>query len=481
MERTQHNFYRLNSGDFVAIYDWMGGLGGLDLTASELRVYSLVYSFSSNIAQGGNFRGSIDYLSCRLHMSQSSVKRALQSLIERKLIYIKGHIGGAAGKKRSVYVVNVEAAQEAIASFDRYWSQEGIARDKANTEQAYRECFEPLEDALIPDDDTQAQLHALEDITGNSERSKMGYLADCSGETATAEKSPENGTSDQALCECETETAEDVPEDAPQNAERPKLSHSIETGKGNDPETHSEQGKCEGSTPDGEAGAKWPKMSPDIKGFGLENHPTREGDGACSLRSGDRTDGWMDLGKLETSVLFDRMVAASINRNNLTTTDGRAKTRAAFSRLIAEGYDAQCICEAWESLCTEQRDQKVPVRYSKQLLRWLNLDAAKACRVREAQAARKQPAAKRSSKPEDAEGEALDALEREDERFAAMRSGYRSAIVAATMAQIAGQPDAASLRADADDKAREIREYAASHGVVACACAGMIAIEAGII
>lgn len=474
MERTQHNFYRLNSGDFVAIYDWMGGLGGLDLTASELRVYSLVYSFSSNIAQGGNFRGSIDYLSCRLHMSQSSVKRALQSLIERKLIYIKGHIGGAAGKKRPVYVVNVEAAQEAIASFHRYWSQEGIARDKANTEQAYKECFEPLEDALIPDDDTQAQLHALEETTGNSERPKMGYLADCSGETATAEKSPENGTSDQALCGCETETAEDVPEDAPQNAERPKLSHSIETGKGNDPETHSEQGKREGSTPDGEAGAKWPKMSPDIKGFGLENHPTRKVDGACSLRSGGRTDGWLDMAKLENSVLFDRMVAASINRNNLTTTEGRASTREALDRLIAEGYEAQRICEAWESLCAEQKSQKTPARFCKQLLRWLTYDARSACRKAQARDVSRHAAGARAPKPvQDPEEEALDALEREDGRFAAMRSGYRNAIVAATRAQIAGQTDAASLRADADARAREIRAYAVSHGVVACACAGL--------
>ena len=99
--------------NFIQISAWM--INHLNLKGNELLIYGLIYGFSKD----GNsvFRGSINYISSWLNISERSTIDNLKSLIEKKLItkkVIKGNGNNILGCEYSVNKVHINFNENKI-------------------------------------------------------------------------------------------------------------------------------------------------------------------------------------------------------------------------------------------------------------------------------------------------------------------------------------------------------------------------------
>ena len=99
--------------NFIQISAWM--INHLNLKGNELLIYGLIYGFSKD----GNsvFRGSINYISSWLNISERSTIDNLKSLIEKKLItkkVIKGNGNNILGCEYSVNKVHINFDENKI-------------------------------------------------------------------------------------------------------------------------------------------------------------------------------------------------------------------------------------------------------------------------------------------------------------------------------------------------------------------------------
>ena len=99
--------------NFIQISAWM--INHLNLKGNELLIYGLIYGFSKD----GNsvFRGSINYISSWLNISERAVIDNLKSLIEKKLItkkVIKGNGNNILGCEYSVNKVHINFDENKI-------------------------------------------------------------------------------------------------------------------------------------------------------------------------------------------------------------------------------------------------------------------------------------------------------------------------------------------------------------------------------
>ena len=78
---------------------------------------------------------------------------------------------------------------------------------------------------------------------------------------------------------------------------------------------------------------------------------------------------------------FDRMAAASVNRNLLGRREDVERCRAAFSRLAASGLSEAALESAWRSRLERARAERSSPRHFPQLLRWLESDAPDGARA----------------------------------------------------------------------------------------------------
>lgn len=419
MADTSHNFMALRSSDFIAIYDWMGAEGGLGLKPTELRVYALIYSFSGDVTQGKPYFGSIDYTAARLGISKSSAKSAMRALVEAGLVVIYGTLDGGVGRPRPIYIADPARAGRAIDEFDAYWAEHGRALERTLDASSFTLAMAPArESAPISTDDTQAQLAVLDSVEAPSTGSDQGEqelgqkLAKLSGD---------------------------------------KVENHVENDVDN-----RELGQNPAELP-GELGQF---LAPITKGYKKTNQPTSESPMAVSADAdAGRTDG---IDAMAESLGFDRLVAAAENRNHLTTEDGLAKTRAAYHAVIDAGFAAEEVCCAFEAVVAAQRRANTPLRYRKQLLRWLRCDAAGACRARRARAGadaarHRPPEALERADPAEA---AKEELEQRDPVYAQMAAEYRRAMAEACKAACTPGADAAAARRHAEGIRQRNERYA---------------------
>lgn len=102
------------------------GLGG-----TELLVYSVIASFSENDSCTGIYTGSVDYLARTLGISASTVRRALQSLCEKKLI-IRDDLSGYEYRSMVGYYCDIHAAEKKVEAhverLSRLWERRANSR-----------------------------------------------------------------------------------------------------------------------------------------------------------------------------------------------------------------------------------------------------------------------------------------------------------------------------------------------------------------
>lgn len=100
MKRKEYN----NQNTSFALLNWM--VSNLGLKNYELLIYALIYSFTR--IEGSLYRSSIAYICERIHVSKSTVIRALNSLVEKKLLLKTCHT------KNGVKYVTYKHSQEML-------------------------------------------------------------------------------------------------------------------------------------------------------------------------------------------------------------------------------------------------------------------------------------------------------------------------------------------------------------------------------
>lgn len=398
----EHNFTALSATDFIMTYDWMGAEGGLKLSPTELRLYSLIYSYSGDVACGRHYRGSLDYAAARLNTSRSSLCNAFRSLIKKGLIIVYGYIH-TRGSKRPVYVADPAMADAAKKRFEQYWQSEGRARPRTYESYDFEPAFEPLVNKQpIAKEDKEAQLALVE--------------------------SPDENVSDDLAKDNLVQNLDLVPEGDN------NLVQKLDLVEGNLVQNLDSYNK-------------------DIDN--KEIHPSNTKEVASVQETEvDPSDGRMDLDNSDEdqdtkSDPFETLTSLARNQNLLHNDEGIAKTKNAYLRLINLGYEPEEIVDRWKVRVQTERYQGRNPKFCKQLCSWLTNDAAA-----EIEARRNIKQERQASTVTDRDYAIEEQLRDNDPEYEAMCREYHTVLTESVANQVKNPDKAKELR----NKANELHE-----------------------